>query len=89
MLPPAPAQARVKVMAPDATAVKLSLPAVALAPLHPPEAVQEEALVVDQVSVKELPTVTVPGLAEREIVGVVVGGVALTVTVALRVTLPP
>lgn len=70
---------------PGVAAVKLSLPEVAFAPFQPPEAVQEEALAVDQSSVKELPTVTVPALAVREIVG----GGALTVTEAVREVVPP
>ena len=55
-------------------------PDVALVPDHPPLAVQEVALVLDHVSVDELPEVTDVGLAERETVG---AGVAAACVVAL------
>ena len=61
-------------------------PAVLLAPLQPPEAVQDVALVVDQLSVLAWPAATVAGLALNESVG---AGAALTVTVALLAVLPP
>jgi hypothetical protein len=57
------------------------VPLVALAPLHPPEAVQEVALVELHVSV-ELPPLEIDvGLAEMVTVGA--GVPAVTVTVAL------
>ena len=49
-------------------------PDVAFAPDHPPLAVQEVALVEDQVKVVKLPDVTEVGLAERVTVGAGVGG---------------
>ena len=48
-----------------------------MVPLQPPEAVQEVALVEDQLSVEPLPEVTVLGLA----LNVTVGAGAATVTV--------
>ena len=56
----------------------LSVPLVASAPLQPPLAVQELALVLDQVSIEEPPEAIVVGLAERVAVGA-----GRTVTVAL------
>ena len=50
--------------------VKVCEPEVGLVPVHAPLAVQEVALVDDQVSVDELPLVTDVGLAPRETVGV-------------------
>jgi hypothetical protein len=44
-------------------------PLVALAPDHAPEAVQEDALVEDQVSVELPPLATLVGLALSEAVG--------------------
>jgi hypothetical protein len=44
-------------------------PLIALVPDHAPEAVQDVALVADQVRVELLPLVTVLGLADRLIVG--------------------
>jgi hypothetical protein len=58
----------------------------ALVPDHPPEAVQEVALVPDHVRVELPPLVTVLGLALMLTVAV---GCALTVTVADWVALPP
>ena len=60
-------------------------PLVALLPLHPPDAVQDEALVEDQVSVVALPLATVLGLA----LSVSVGAGDVTVTVADCAALPP
>jgi hypothetical protein len=56
-----------------------------LAPLQPPDALQEVALVLDQVSVEEAPEFTVLGVA----LSVTVGAVLETVTVADCVALPP
>ena len=53
------------------------VPLVALAPLHPPEAVHEVALVEDQVTVELLPDVMLAGLAEIVTVG---GGIGVDVT---------
>lgn len=54
------------------------VPVTLLVPVQPPEAVQEVALVDDQVSVEPLPLATVLGLADRVTVGE--GGVTDTVT---------
>ena len=56
-----------------------------MAPDHAPEAVQEVALVADQVSVELLPLATVLGLAEK----LTVGAGVVTETVADWVALPP
>ena len=61
-------------------------PASALAPLHAPDAVQEVALLDDQVRVDALPLLTVLGLALKLTVTV---GFALTVTVAVCAAVPP
>jgi hypothetical protein len=45
------------------------VPLVAFGPLHPPEAMHENALVADQVTVEILPDVTLAGLAEIVTVG--------------------
>jgi hypothetical protein len=58
----------------------------ALVPDHPPEAVQEVALLADHVRVELPPLVTVLGLALMLTVAV---GCALTVTVTDWVALPP
>ena len=50
------------------------LPEVALVPVHPPEAVQEVALVEDQVSIEFPPLVTDVGIAESDTAGVVGAG---------------
>jgi len=60
-------------------------PLTGLAPDHAPEAVQEVALVADQVSVELLPLATVLGLATR----LMVGTGCVTVTVADCAALPP
>jgi hypothetical protein len=62
-----------------------SLPEVALLPVQAPEAVQEVALVDDQVSVDDPPLATDVGFAENDTVGA--GGV--TVTVADALAAPP
>jgi hypothetical protein len=53
------------------------LPLTATPPVHPPEAVQEVALVADQLKVELPPAATLDGFALRETVGA-----AETVTVA-------
>ena len=66
------------------------LPEVALLPDHAPEAVQELALVDDQVSVEDAPLATEAGFAESVTVGTGGGGgVPDTVTVADALELPP
>ena len=60
-------------------------PVAVLAPDQAPEAVQEVALVADQVSVELLPLATVLGLAVR----LTVGAGVVTETVADCVALPP
>jgi len=62
-------------------------PLMASLPDHAPEAVQEVALVADQLSVALLPLVIVLGLAVKLIVGAGAGEV--TETVADCVALPP
>ena len=85
-LPPAPVQVRVKL--PFAVRAPVDwLPEVALVPDQPPEAVQEVALVEDQVRVEAPPLVTEVGFAVSETVGT--GGAAVTVTVADALALPP
>jgi hypothetical protein len=56
-----------------------------LAPLHPPDALQEVALLLDQVSEEEAPEFTVLGVAVR----VTTGALLETVTVADCVAGPP
>ena len=60
-------------------------PVRALAPLHAPEAVQEVALLDDQVRVDALPLVTVLGAADK----LRVGAGVVTETVADWLALPP
>jgi hypothetical protein len=88
-LPPAPVQVRKK----SVVAVRAPvdwLPEVALVPDQPPEAVQEVALVEDQVSVEAPPLVTDVGFAASDTVGTGGGGgAAVTVTVADALALPP
>jgi hypothetical protein len=82
--PPVPVQVSVYLVA----AVRADVfwePLVASLPLHPPEAVQEVALVDDQVNVDVAPLVTVLGLAAK----VTAGAGAVTVTVADCDALPP
>jgi hypothetical protein len=62
-----------------AKAPVLAVPLVARAPLQPFDAVQVVALLVDQVSVEELPLATLPGLALRLTVGP--GGVTVMLIV--------
>ena len=64
----------------------MSVPLAASVPVQPPLAVQEFALVLDQVRVELPPAVIVVGLAVR----VTVGAAAVTITVALAgEDLPP
>ena len=68
---------------------RASEPDVALAPAHPPDAVQVDTFVVDQFNVTPPPLTTVAGDAASEIVG---GGSAVTgstVTLTDCVTEPP
>jgi hypothetical protein len=84
-LPPVPVQVSVYV----AFAVRVPVdcvPVSALAPAHAPDAVQEVALLDDQVRVDALPLRMVLGLALKLIVTV---GFALTVTVAVCAAVPP
>ncbi len=60
-------------------------PLVALLPLHPPDAVQDEALVEDHDSVELLPLAMLLGLALK----LTVGAGEVTVTVADCAALPP
>jgi hypothetical protein len=62
-----------------------AVPAVALAPVHAPEAVQAVALVLDHVRVEAAPLATVPGLA----VSLTTGAGLETDTVADCEALPP
>ena len=63
---------------------ELCEPDVAFAPVHPPEAVHELALVEFHVSVEELPEVTEVGLADNMRVGVGDGGGVEPVVVDLN-----
>jgi hypothetical protein len=85
-LPPAPVQVRRKSVLAVSAPVDW-LPEVALVPDQPPEAVQEDASVVDQVSVEDPPLGTDVGFAVSDAVGA--GGAAVTVTVADALALPP
>jgi hypothetical protein len=85
-LPPAPLQVRVKL--PLAVSAPVDwLPEVALAPDQSPDAVQEVALVEDQLSVEDPPLVTDVGLAASDTVGT--GVPPVTVTLADTLALPP
>jgi hypothetical protein len=66
--PPAPVQVRVNFVVAVSAAVDCE-PAVASTPLQPPEAVQAEALVDDQVSADVAPLLTVAGFAVRVTAG--------------------
>jgi len=85
-VPPVPVQLSVKVVA-TVNAAVLWLPAVALLPLQPPEAVHAVALVDDHVSVLLPPLATLVGDADRFTVGA--GVEAMTVTEALACAVPP
>ena len=82
--PPLPAHDNVNVVF-AVSAEVVWLPLVALEPLQPPEAVQLVALVVVHVRVDEPPLTTEAGLA----VSVTDGALEATVTVVVRLALPP
>jgi hypothetical protein len=82
--PPAPVQVRVNFVVAVSVGVVCE-PAVASAPLQPPEAVQEVALVDDHVSADVAPLLTVAGFAVR----VTAGAVVVTDTIADCAELPP
>jgi hypothetical protein len=69
----------------EESAPVLYVPFTACVPLHAPEAVQDVALVEDQLNVEPVPLVTLVGLALME----TLGGVADTVTVADWLAVPP
>lgn len=75
--PPAPVQVSVYLVVAESAGVAAE-PLVGSEPLHPPEAVQEVALVEDQVKVDVAPVLIVLGFADR----VTAGGVCVTDTVA-------
>lgn len=83
--PPGPAHVSVKLVVAVSAPVK-KLPLLLCAPLHPPEAVQEVALVVVQLKVAVPPTTTVDGVGERLMVG---GADASTVTMVEATVEPP
>src|SRR4051812_18524356 len=85
-LPPAPVQARVKLVLAVSAPVDW-LPEVALVPDQPPEAVQLVAFVEDQISVEAPPLVTDVGSAASDTVGNV--DAPVTVTLADTLALPP
>jgi hypothetical protein len=85
-VPPVPVQLSVNVVA-WVNAAVLSLLAVALVPLQPPEALHDVAFVEFHVKVLLLPLLTEVGDADSETVGAGVG--AVTVTDAVRCALPP
>ena len=82
--PPVPVQVRVNFVVAVRAGVVCE-PAVASEPLQPPEAVQEVALVDDQVRAEAAPLLTVAGLAVR----VTAGAGVVTETVADCTALPP
>jgi hypothetical protein len=84
-VPPAPVQDRLNVLVLVSAPVE-PLPDVALAPDQPPEAAHDVAFVEDHVSVDDPPLATDCGLAVRDTVG---AGVAVTVTVADALCVPP
>ena len=83
-LPPDPVQLSEKVVALLSAAV-LSLPAVALLPDQPPDAVQDVAFVDDHVRLLVPPLATEVGDADSDTVGVA----EVTVTDAVRCVVPP
>ena len=83
VLPPGPVQVREKLLLALSAPVDW-LPEVVLLPDHAPEAVQEVALVDDQVSVEDAPLATEVGFAVSDTVGR-----GSTVTVAEALALPP
>jgi len=84
-VPPGPVQERLKVLVLVSAPVD-ALPEAALAPDQPTEAVHEVAFVEDHVRVDDPPLATDCGLAVRDTVG---AGVAVTVTVADALCVPP
>jgi hypothetical protein len=82
--PPVPVQVRVNFVVAVRAGVACE-PAVACAPLQPPEAVQAVALVDDQVSAEVAPLLTVAGVAVK----VTAGAGVVTDTVADCAALPP
>ena len=84
--PPAPVQVSVNTVV-AVTAGVFADPLVASAPLQPPEAVQDVAFVVDQVSADALPLATVLGFADSVMVGA--GVVTETVAVCVALLLLP
>ena len=82
--PPAPVQVRVNFVVAVRAGVDV-VPVVASAPLQPPEAVQDVALVDDQVNAAVAPLLTVAGFA----VSVTAGAGVVTDTVADCAALPP
>lgn len=72
-LPPAPLQLNVKVVA-VVIGPTFSVPVVARVPLHPPDAVQDVALVADHVTTLTAPAVSVPGDALTVTAGAGGGG---------------
>ena len=88
VLPPCPAQLRVKVVAAVIAPVDW-LPERALAPAHPPLAVQELALSDDQLSNAGLPLVTDAEAALKVTVGAAAGTGVETNAVMLFDVVPP
>ena len=82
--PPVPVQVKVYFVAEVTGEVALE-PVVPIDPLHPPDAVQEVALVEDQFNIDVVPFATVLGLALR----LTAGAGVVTVTVADWLALPP
>jgi hypothetical protein len=82
-----PEQANMYVADPAALGVTTMVPLVACVPVHAPLAVQEVALVEDQVSVALCPTMIEVGLTVRVTVGA--GVAAVTVKAADALALPP
>jgi hypothetical protein len=83
-VPPAPRQVSAK-FAVDVSVEVLREPLVASAPFQAPDAVQEVALVADQLKIESAPFLTVLGLADK----VTAGAGAVTETVVDCVVLPP
>jgi hypothetical protein len=83
-VPPAPVQDNVYFVVAVRAAVVFE-PVIGSDPLQPPDAVQEVALVADQVSFEVAPLLTVLGLAASD----TAGGVLVTETDADFVVLPP
>ena len=86
-VPPVPVQLNVKLVALVSAAV-LSLPAVALLPLQPPEAVHDVAFVEFHVRLLVPPLLTVVGAADKVTAGAGVVA-AVTATVLLAWAVPP